>query len=384
MENKIFFPNLDGWRFIAFMAVFYHHSYSTQFDYIKDSHLYKIIKETTRNGNLGVDFFFVLSGFLIIYLLISEKQQTGTIDAKKFYIRRILRIFPLYYFCVFFGFVIFPFIKNLLGAAPNENAHLSYYLVFLNNIDVVNNGAFPDGSMLTILWSVAIEEQFYLTIPFILLFIPVRYYKWVFAGVIIISWIFRANHLDDQFVMTFHTLTFVGNLAIGGLIAYYSATSKAFVSFFENLNKYFILFVYIFTALIFIFRQEIFAYPILKIFDASIISTLFAIIILEQNYSKNSFYKMKNNSLFSRLGKYTYGLYCLHTIAALIILQITSELFFNTQLWQIVFIEPPLIFLTSVLFAYLSYQFYEKPFLKLKDRFSYFKNNRTEKKSESF
>lgn len=374
-KKKIFFPNLDGWRFIAFLAVFYHHSYSTQFDYIKDSQLYYTIKGTTRNGNLGVDFFFVLSGFLIIYLLISEKEMTGKIDAKNFYIRRILRIFPLYYFCVFFGFVIFPFAKSLLGGTPDENAHLPFYLVFLNNLDMVRNGVLPDGSMLGILWSVAIEEQFYLTIPFILILIPVRFYKWVFAGVILISWIFRANFIGNEFVMTFHTLSFVGNLAIGGLIAYYSATSDVFVKFFENLNKHVIKLIYVAVIVIFLFRWQIFIYPFMWIFDTSIIAALFALIILEQNYSKNSFYKMKNNRLFSSLGKYTYGLYCLHTIAALIVLQITNKLHLNIHLWQVVLLETPLIFILSVIFAYISYQFYEKPFLKLKDSFSFITKN---------
>src|SRR6187399_3026044 len=112
MAKKIFFPNLDGWRFLAFLGVFYYHSFSTELAHIKDDPTYKFLKGTTRGGDLGVDFFFVLSGFLIVYLLINEKQLTGKISVKKFYIRRILRIFPLYYFCVFFGFILFPLFKG--------------------------------------------------------------------------------------------------------------------------------------------------------------------------------------------------------------------------------------------------------------------------------
>lgn len=372
MENnkKIFFPNLDGWRFLAFLGVFYYHSFSTKFEYILNSQTYKLVKGTTKNGNLGVDFFFVLSGFLIIYLLVSEKELTGKIDVKNFYIRRILRIFPLYYFCVFFGFVIFPFLKNLLGVIPDENANPIYYLFFLSNINIINNAAIPDASMLGILWSVSVEEQFYLTIPFILLVTPIRFYKWIFASVILLSWAFRAYYVDDSYIMTFHTFAFVGNLAIGGLIAYYSATNEKFIKFFENLNPYFIKVIYLLIVLIYFFRYQIFYSTTLQIFDTSIIAALFALVILEQNFSKNSFFKMKNNRIFSQLGKYTYGLYCLHTIAALIVMQITSKLQINTQLWQVVLIETPLILILSILIAYLSYQFYEKPFLKLKNKFS--------------
>ena len=375
IKEKIFFPNLDGWRFLAFLAVFYHHSFSTQFEYIKENSLYKFVKGTTTNGDLGVDFFFVLSGFLIIYLLISEKKLSGKINVKNFYVRRILRIFPLFFFCVFFGFVIFPLIKSFLGESPNENAHFSYYLFFLNNIDIVNNAALPDSSVLAILWSVGIEEQFYLTIPFLLLVIPVRYYKWVFIGVIILSWAFRAQHLGDEFYMKYHTFPSMGNLAIGGLIAYYSATSQRFLDFFENLNPYLIKSFYGAMVLIFFFRAQIFAYPGLKIFDTSIIAAIFALIILEQNYSKNSIFKMSNNRLFSALGKYTYGLYCLHTIGGLMTLQITSKLHINIELWQVLITNTIIMFCLSITLAYISYEYYEKPFLRLKKRFSIITKN---------
>lgn len=369
-DKKIFFPDLDGWRFIAFLAVFYHHSFSTQFDYIKENSTYKFVKGTTVGGDLGVDFFFVLSGFLIIYLLIAEKETTNRINVKNFYIRRILRIFPLYYFCVFFGFIVFPFLKTLSGVTPDENAHPLFYWFFLGNIDIVNQGILPDSGTLGILWSVAIEEQFYLTIPFLLLIAPIRFYKWIFFGVIITSWMLRSQHLDDDIFLKYHTFASMGNLAIGGIIAYYSATNKRFLNYFENLNPYIIKGVYLSVILIFLFRWQIFAYPVSRIFDTSIIAGLFALIILEQNFSKQSFFKMKNNRLFSNLGKYTYGLYCLHLLAAVIILQITAKLRINTELWQVFFIETPLMLATSIILAYLSYQYYEKPFLKLKNKFS--------------
>ena len=375
IKEKIFFPNLDGWRFVAFLAVFYHHSFATQFEHIKESPIYKFFKKTTTNGELGVDFFFVLSGFLIIYLLISEKKLSGKINVKNFYVRRILRIFPLFFFCVFFGFVIFPIIKNFLGNSPNENAHFFYYLFFLNNIDIVNNSALPDSSVLAILWSVGIEEQFYLTIPFLLLIIPVRYYKWVFIGVIILSWFFRAQHLEDEIYLKYHTFPSMGNLAIGGLIAYYSATSQRFVDFFQNLHPYIVKSFYVAMVLIFFFRAHIFAHTTLKIFDTSIIAAIFALIILEQNYLKNSMFKMSNNRLFSTLGKYTYGLYCLHTIGGLVTLQITSKLHINTELWQVMVTNTIIMFSLSIFLAYLSYHYYEKPFLRLKSKFSIITKN---------
>jgi len=375
MAKKIFFPNLDGWRFLAFFGVFYYHSFSTQFEYILESPVYQFLKWSKQGGEMGVDFFFVLSGFLIVYLLIDEKRVTGKISVKKFYIRRILRIFPLYYFCVFFGFVLFPGFKSFLGAVPDENAHWQFYLAFLGNIDIFRNGVLPDAGILGILWSVAIEEQFYLTIPFILLVVPVKYYKWVFLAVLVFSWVARGFYYDDYYFLKFHTFASVGNLAIGGLIAYYSANSEKFMRTIEELNPWIIRATYLAVIIIFFFRDRIFAYPPTHIFDTAILATLFAIIILEQNYAKRSDFKMKNNRFFTYWGKYTYGLYCLHMIAAIIVLQITARLGLNLHLWQVVFIETPLIFGASLLIAYLSYTFYEGPFLRLKNRFSVFERS---------
>ena len=375
VQPLTYFPNLDGWRFLAFLSVFFYHAFHTEYEYIKMAPTYKVIKGAFQNGNLGVDFFFVLSGFLIIYLLIAEKQTTGKIDATKFYMRRILRIFPLYYFCVFFGFVIFPLLKNQLGVVSEETAYLPYYLFFLGNIDIINNQTLPDAGVLGILWSVSVEEQFYLTIPFVLLAAPVRMFKWIFASVIVISWLFRGVNADDNFVLTFHSFSFIGNLAIGGLIAYYSCTSRRFVTFFEDLDHRIIKFVYFGVVAIFFFREAIFSTNWLNVFGTSVIATLFAFIILEQNFSKHSFFKMKNNWLFTSLGKYTYGLYCLHIIAALLVLQTTKFLGLNTLLWHVIGIEMPLMFLLTVLMAYLSYRYFERPFLSLKTRFSVVSKN---------
>ena len=105
MKKKIYFENLDGLRFFCFFSVFLYHSFHTENEIIKSSPIYKFVtEEIFKNGNLGVNFFFVLSGFLITYLLIAEKKLNGQIDLKKFWIRRILRIWPLFYFCVGFGF----------------------------------------------------------------------------------------------------------------------------------------------------------------------------------------------------------------------------------------------------------------------------------------
>src|SRR6185295_9036612 len=111
--KKMFFPHLDGWRFLAFFSVFLFHSFGKGSGAIYDhSAIYRKISWLFQNGNLGVNFFFVLSGFLITFLLLNERDLNKKIDVGSFYLRRILRIWPLYFACVLFGFFVFPHIKD--------------------------------------------------------------------------------------------------------------------------------------------------------------------------------------------------------------------------------------------------------------------------------
>src|SRR5690606_12891158 len=152
-----------------------------------------------RHGNLGVNFFFMLSGFLITYLLIKEKEFTGTIHVPNFYVRRILRIWPLYYLCVAVGFIGFALLKKISGAPLEENANAWYYLFFAANFDIMHTWPEkPDALLLSVLWSVAVEEQFYLTWPLILRIVPLKGYKYVFPGIMLFSLVFRSFYTGDN------------------------------------------------------------------------------------------------------------------------------------------------------------------------------------------
>jgi peptidoglycan/LPS O-acetylase OafA/YrhL len=205
--KKEYFPNLDGLRFVCFLLVFFHHSFHTEVSEILNSDIHIFLKKTLfANGNLGVNFFFVLSGFLITHLLIQERLKSSSINVKNFWIRRILRIWPLYYFCVFFGFFIFPFIKNLMGAPVSESATLFSYVTFTNNFEFIEKGL-PDASILGVLWSIAIEEQFYFVWPIILMVISIRNYWIVFSAIILLSVVFRYFNLNYM-MHEYHTLSF--------------------------------------------------------------------------------------------------------------------------------------------------------------------------------
>src|SRR5688572_5687033 len=141
-KPRVFFPNLDGLRFVCFFMVFLFHINKSVTESYAANNLeipgfFKVFSILFQNGNLGVNFFFVLSAFLITFLLIKEKEYTGKIHVGNFYVRRILRIWPLFYLCVFIGFVIFPMVSHLLGMSGTEQARPLYYVLFINNFDVI-------------------------------------------------------------------------------------------------------------------------------------------------------------------------------------------------------------------------------------------------------
>jgi peptidoglycan/LPS O-acetylase OafA/YrhL len=114
----------------------------------------------------------------------------------------------------------------------------------------------------------------------------------------------------------------------------------------------------------------LYTYPV-QIAERLLIAVIFLFVILEQNYSDQSFFKMKSFKLFSRLGVITYGLYCLHFIGILIATTVTSRLSWNTHLWQVFFLDTSLALFITIFISSLSYRFFELPFLKMNARISY-------------
>jgi len=145
-RDKKFFAGLDGLRFFSITAVVWYHSVG-----------YLPGVPFSGFGFLGVDLFFVISGFLIVTLLLRESEKHGTISLKAFYIRRTLRIFPLYYGFILFLACFYFFLNRDSEVGKAFLSELSIYLFYLGNFFPVS---------LAIVWSLATEEQFYLLWPF--------------------------------------------------------------------------------------------------------------------------------------------------------------------------------------------------------------------------
>ncbi len=377
-KTRVFFPNLDGLRFLSFFVVFLFHCYMTVSPYIRESNpgAHDTIEFLFRYGSLGVNFFFVLSGFLITYLLIKEKELTGTIHVGNFYVRRILRIWPLYYMVLVIAFVIFPIFKAMQGEVYHERVNQWYYVFFGANFEYMRIWPeHPEAVAVSVLWSVAVEEQFYLTWPLILRFLPMRLYKYLFPAIILFSLIFRsfytANTDADYAVRYFHTFSVIGDMALGGLFAYWSAFPGKFHQAITNLGKPVIALIYAGALIVCLFKSYIFPYGIPIIFERLVLGTFFGLIILEQNYARNSFVKLGRLKLISKLGTYTYGLYCLHLIALYMATKIVQKLGWDQRLLGTAFAQTIIAFPLSILISIASYHLFEKWFLRLKDKFAF-------------
>lgn len=236
--KKVFFPNLDGLRFIAFFMVFLWHAFNDAFKKITIGNPFlSNIFNTYANGKTGVSIFFVLSGFLITYLILQETKWYGKLDLGKFYLRRTLRIWPLYFLILIIVFVFIPVIINLTGLDWSKyDMNPLYYFTFLSNFDVLRiyHSGTLDFLPSTVTWSVAIEEQFYLVWPVLFILAKPKWYRYIFPLVILLSYVFRIYYRNDEHTLYFHSLSVCGDLGLGGMAAWLSIHSDRFRNFFRD------------------------------------------------------------------------------------------------------------------------------------------------------
>lgn len=351
---RVFFPNLDGLRFIAFFLVYLQHGFGVG-----------------NAAGAGVAFFFVLSGFLITYLLLLEVDREGRVDVIAFYIRRALRIWPLYFCVIAFAFVVYPALKSLAGVPGGiQNGGPLLYVLFLANFDVLRVSGLEGAGSTNVLWSVSVEEQFYLVWPLLFRFLPTRYLGAIFPTIIAASFLFRYTHSEDGAILYFHSFSVISDMAIGGLSAYLWIRSSGARAYVRETPRWVILIVY-FLGVGFVLTTPLWG-PFTRIAAAG----FFAFVVLEQNFCRYSLLKMSRSSWLSEWGQYTYGLYMIHVIVLTV--QEKGSLLLGLSPANPVYgwIHPPLGLAISLVVAKLSFRYLESPFLKLKGRFARIPSNR--------
>lgn len=365
--NSIYFQNLDALRFIAAFSVFIFHFFRDVngfYPSLKNNWLFDKVMIIADKGALGVNFFFVLSGFLITYLIFHEKKVKNKFTLWKFLVRRTLRIWPLYFIIVIIGFIIFPLIFDWYDTAHNP----INYIFFLANFDEIWYGLNDSVNFLTSPWSVAVEEQFYLFWGiglfglFKLNFFKIEY---LILLIFILSMIFRWNHIGAERVNYYHTLSVCQDILVGSFIGISLFKGRSWITKIKDLSRLKTILIYILGLGICIAKNKLFQGDLVVI-ERLVLSLFFAFVILDQIQGIHSFFKFGKIKSFNYLGKISYGLYMYHLVLMFLISHFMLTQFASN------FYFIPIYFILSlgsvILVSALSYRYVESKFLNLKPK----------------
>ena len=341
------FASLDGIRAIAILAVVWHHT--TQ----RVSWL-----PITARGFLGVDLFFILSGYLIVTLLLRERDRNGDIALKSFYMRRVLRIVPVYYAVLFVLLIAFGVVFRNHADAPAYLAAMPWYFTYTSDF-------IREETLLAIAWSLAAEEQFYLIWPPLEKFFG-RFIYPILAILIFINQlinyeiILAKQHANLEVLQATFTPILLGVLLAHLLHkrAYYDKLALVFS------NKWMpAIFAGILLILFNIFpiTADISGTPRLLIHLA--MTAFLAGCVMNEQHVLRPLLTLKP---MIRIGMISYGMYLFHMFVRTVVAAVLSRLGLDSI--------PLLLFIGTligtIITADLSFRFYETPFLKLKKRWA--------------
>ncbi len=346
------YPSLNGLRAISIILVLLNHlaiQNNIFGSLINNKWLFPFIR-VISDGQLGVNVFFVISGFLITSLMLNEERKTNTVSFKSFYIRRTLRIFPAYY-----SLLLFYFILQILGYIKLDNESWLTSVTYTKYFNFASHDWYTGHG-----WSLSIEEHFYLLWPLVFLkggkirkftvlfFISIVPFIRCFQYYHPVSWIGEASiftRIDSISVGCFCALykdSIIKKLTLFWHIVFILSASLLFFSSFVIilLTKAHLSFLFI---------------PFGKTYG-TIANILIASIMMYSVFGpKGIWFKFLNFKVINFIGILSYSIY------------LWQEFFiYKSALWINRF--PQNIFLVTVV-ASCSYFFIEQPFLKLKSRF---------------
>jgi peptidoglycan/LPS O-acetylase OafA/YrhL len=363
-HGRYYRPELDVLRCIAFLMVFTSHIPATG----PAPSGFSLLTVVEESGGTGVCVFFALSAFLITELLLREQEETGTIHRSAFYVRRILRIWPLYFVAVAVSVAV-PFVYQR-WVAPLH--FVLPYLLFSGNIATSALGAYPRNGMLAPLWSISVEEQFYLLWP-LLLFWKGRSGAWfAILGILPLAWavdLFISWHggARDPNLWT-NSLSQFQYFALGALISLYFHRRPVNLTRLGRVAMLAGASVFLFLA----------ADPFHFLFDmaperpvtilAGYLCNDAACILLLVGMLGARMPRFTNPLRY--LGKISYGMYVFHYTLWIGMTGVVVRLLHR----QLAGVLPEIYFTVLALtigVSALSYHYFERSFLRLKERFAF-------------
>lgn len=356
-NDKVHFPGLNGIRAIASMTVLFWHidEFSMLFG-VKCYGFY--VTGFSRNA---VDMFFCLSGFLITFLLLKEKERFGTIDITKFYVRRILRIWPLYYLAI-----IITYVMTHTGMFPEQSDFLNrlmFYVFLMANVAFFLKLAIP--SILP-LWSVGVEEQFYLIWPMVIKNSS-KHLLTIGCAFLLVHIIRLLGYYDLSIFKSWYKFLNISRVdimmlgALGAVIVY---NNMAIVNIIYRAEIQIIAW--------FILISSYFYGPIhvVSFIDYQLNAIVYIVIIINVATNERTLLTI-DNAIFNFLGKISYGIYIYHMLVIFSLAHLQRSYGISFAYFTYVTITVSL----TLLIAWISYNKFEKRFIKMKYKYSLIKSS---------
>jgi peptidoglycan/LPS O-acetylase OafA/YrhL len=315
-------------------------------------------------GAFGVDLFFALSAYLITVLLIREKEVRGRIDVKAFYVRRILRIWPLYFFMIAVAALV-PFWDRTQKLGWS---YIAGYLLLVGNWVSTWKGL--PHSIANHLWSISIEEQFYLAWPLALRGMSRRQLVFAVAGLLLLANGVRTCLVFSHVLgasIAYNTFARMDAIALGILVAYIWGDEAPKLSLLDRSSLAFCsLALWCIVASYAKLDVQTEVAPVLgTLLGRPLVAVAAAGLLIAVTGAPTAGARILANSVLSYLGKVSYGLYVYHMAGLLI-----AGYFFSTSSVGEFVAQFVFGFLLTVLFSIISYRWLESPFLRLKERFA--------------
>ncbi len=333
---KKYIPSLNGLRAISILCVIYSHVVSMNFG-----------KTDNPGGQIGVNIFFVISGFLITHLLLIEESEKGKINLKQFYLRRTIRIFPPYYFVLLVYFIL-----QRIGifSIPPE--------AWLSSIFYVKSLHIGTDHLTMHFWSLSIEELFYLIWPFVFKYLYKFRIQFAVLVIISVTLVRLCTNINDM-----HLFTRADALMWGCVFAIFNSPLIEFLNRLHKKSPWMLVFPFFMLVCCMIIKRAFHLPPssanLVRAFIGSFgLFTDIAVgfvILVSIHFKDSIIFYILNLPILNFIGKLSYSLY------------LWQQIFFSKSISPLS--NFPLNLLMIAIVALMSYYWVEKPFIKLKSRF---------------
>jgi peptidoglycan/LPS O-acetylase OafA/YrhL len=341
-RERTFFPDLDGLRCLSIIAVIWHHTGIRSPDF-----------RLSQQGHLGVDLFFAISGFLITTLLLREQARYGMISLRAFYLRRSLRIFPLYYTILLLYVLVTFLFERTTSAGQEFFVNLPYFTTYTSNWFVKLDGRV----IFYFAWSLATEEQFYLVWPLVQSLLNRRAVLVMLGLLILRVWVaygVSENLLASDRFAVILVLSMHPGILGGAILAHLLHNEKTFRLLFPLLGRK--------GAALSLLVALLVALQALSI--GWIWTTMVLLVGAVVARETNSLSWLLSWKPIAHVGLVSYGMYLMHMLC----FNVVKRAFIASGL-DSVWLQFLVTLLLVTFVASFSYRYYESYFLRLKRRF---------------